>query len=776
MSLKKKKSLVSSGFSIKKRLTLTTTLLVILALIVFGGSTYFAVNSSFETVTENYLKNFTDTIYETIHQNYKVIKRYSQKETRVVVEYLKKRTENMNAYLENIAQMIARGTLKPNDGMEIAKKYFLSQKIGASGYFYAIQPDGKVFWHRNASMIGKNMNLPGKRFDFVRWQMLKKTGYHEYEWREYSKKKKKMVYRDKILYQIYFKPFNFMISASAYISDFAELLGQEESATYAFRESLKASLRFSRIGKTGYVFVVNSDAILIVHPSMEGESLKSNFVYAFISDLAKKEISKTKSVIFRYYWKNKNDKKKRLKFLAYRYYKPLDWYIAVTAYADDFSEDMIESISIWLIATAIGICLLTIIIIAFVAKPIVRPILRASDFLNNISKGEGDLTARLSVSGRDEISSLGRNFNDFVGNLQNIISNAKSITDDVAVITGDLEGKVENSAVAVDNMAASISDIDKSIDNQNQSVSTTSSTITEMIHSIDTIAKNIENQASAVEESSSAIEEMASNVNSVAETAKKAYEISNTLTKVAKEGGQSIKRSIDAIHEVEDYGNQIKDIVEIISGIAEQTNLLAMNAAIEAAHAGEFGKGFAVVADEIRKLAETSASSSKEITTLIGGTSERIQNTVELAVSAGKGLDVMLRDIEETRKINTEISTAMSEQSVAAREILRSMTSLVEITEQVKTAVREQKIGSDEILNVITKLETSSDIISNASSKLNDNMEKVSRAFLEIRDMSVASNKSVHELTGVVSKFKVNKDAQTQQEEKSSLTVAPDSR
>ncbi len=391
----------------------------------------------------------------------------------------------------------------------------------------------------------------------------------------------------------------------------------------------------------------------------------------------------------------------------------------------------------------------------YIQISISKPLKNILTMVNDVASGEGDLTKRIGLERDDEIGKLGNNFDDFIKNIHDIVYKVKYLTMEITDDSFSLNSQISISSDVIDTMLEDIKKIETNIEQQNEFVDTTSTTITQMVSNIESIASNIEQQSSAVEESSSAVEEMAANINNVAQTAKKAYDISNALTNVAREGGDTIKRSIEAITEIEESGTQMADIVEIISGIAEQTNLLAMNAAIEAAHAGEYGKGFAVVADEIRKLAENSASSAKEITGLIKENADKISNTVNLATTANQGLSKILTDVEETLNINTEISSAMNEQSIAAKEILNSMTSLVQITEHVKNAIREQKTGSREIIGTITQLEENSRTVSQSTQQLTFNTDKVKETFSQVKNVTKQSVTKIGDLHSLVGKFKV---------------------
>lgn len=198
---------------------------------------------------------------------------------------------------------------------------------------------------------------------------------------------------------------------------------------------------------------------------------------------------------------------------------------------------------------------------------------------------------------------------------------------------------------------------------------------------------------------------MTASINTIAATAQKAKDISDQLSEEAIKGNESINDTIKSISDIQGSSDQISEIVGVISLIASQTNLLAMNAAIEAAHAGDAGKGFAVVADEIRKLAENSNSSAKQITDLIKDVTQKIHISVISGETIVEVFNKILGDIERTQNIVAEITSAIEEQSAGTNEILQATESLVKITDEIKGSMDEQQEANKEINAVITNLE-----------------------------------------------------------------------
>lgn len=335
----------------------------------------------------------------------------------------------------------------------------------------------------------------------------------------------------------------------------------------------------------------------------------------------------------------------------------------VSLHAAEFSSFMytIIGFSIVLLMIFLGITV-------WLARSITRPLRTANEMLRDISEGQGDLTVRLEVDSHDEVGELSENFNRFVGNLQQTISQVAASSKHVSAASEELtQSSRQNS-----NM----------VTRQRSETEQVATAVNEMAATVQEVARNA---SSAAEAADQADNEAAEGKHVVMKT----IEAINNLA-------SDVERSAQVISRLKNESQHIGTVLDVIKGIAEQTNLLALNAAIEAARAGEQGRGFAVVADEVRTLAQRTQHSTREIEKMIETlqtganeaesvmqqSRENAQRTVTQAGQAGNSLASITNSVATIREMNTQIATAAEEQSSVASELNRSVTNIHQATSE----------------------------------------------------------------------------------------------
>ena len=325
---------------------------------------------------------------------------------------------------------------------------------------------------------------------------------------------------------------------------------------------------------------------------------------------------------------------------------------------------------LWLqLGTSLLVLVVSVLFIGWLANLLFSPLHDVSRALAHIASGNGDLTARIHVHTRDEIGLLAGNFNTFVGTLRDLVSRIRQEAEAI-------EQAADNSQCRSDNSA-------QRLGQQQQEIAMVATAVTQMASATQEIAHNAESTATAAQQSSHSSESGRERV----------QQTRHTITRLADEVGNAT----GVISELSRHAHEISSVLATIQGIAEQTNLLALNAAIEAARAGEQGRGFAVVADEVRVLAKRTASSTTEIQ----GTIETLQRTTQQAVtlmdkshhlaeqsvqdatSASDALDEITRAIALISDRSTQIATAAEEQTKVTEEITSNITAIKEVGDEL---------------------------------------------------------------------------------------------
>ncbi|WP_246942695.1 methyl-accepting chemotaxis protein [Bacillus pinisoli] len=341
--------------------------------------------------------------------------------------------------------------------------------------------------------------------------------------------------------------------------------------------------------------------------------------------------------------------------------------------------------------------------------------------------GEGDFTSTVSDKAGDELSDLSNSFNRMAENLRKMMDEVRSNSEQVAASSQQLTASAEQTSKATE-------------------------TITE---SIQQVASGAEHSTASVEETATALEEVTKGIQSIAENASSISEVGAQTTNKAKSGGELVGQTVQQIHaisrSVNESGEVIKsldqrskeigEITKVISAIAEQTNLLALNAAIEAARAGEHGKGFAVVADEVRKLAEQSQQSSSQISGLIVD----IQKDM---VRSNQSINQVTVDVHEGLEIIQKTETSF-------QEILESMEQVAAQIDDMAATAEQISASSEEVTATVAGITKISQDTSMHSQNVAASAEEQLASMEEISASANSLSGLAEDLQKLISKFKV---------------------
>jgi methyl-accepting chemotaxis protein len=390
---------------------------------------------------------------------------------------------------------------------------------------------------------------------------------------------------------------------------------------------------------SSFAFLVDSNGVIISHPNpafslKQVSDIDSKLSAPMLLDLEQKKQSGTARI------DGRDD------FLFVKKVAGTNWLLVICLDRAEATAPIGSMLKISGLATVLMIFIAAVLLMAAITG-ILRRLGVIRDALEDIASGDGDLTRRLSVKGKDELVQIASAFNRFTDKIASVLLEIRQASESV---------KVSSNEIAVGNLD---------------------------------LSNRTEQQAGSLEETASAMEQLTSTVKQNADNARAASQLAISASDIAIQGGSVVGQVVDTMSAINDSSKKIVEIISVIDGIAFQTNILALNAAVEAARAGEQGRGFAVVASEVRSLAQRSAAAAKEINALINDSVEKVAAGSKLVSQAGGTMGEIVGSVKRVTDIVSEISAAGQEQSVGIEEVNRAIVQMDEATQQNAALVEQ---------------------------------------------------------------------------------------
>ena len=435
--------------------------------------------------------------------------------------------------------------------------------------------------------------------------------------------------------------------------------------------------------------------------------------------------------------------------------KTTDWTVIISAPVAEFMGT-INELRLEMILIGFGVLAVSLVIVFFVARTMIKPVNVVVNALKDIAEGEGDLTVRLPVHGNDEVTDLSEYFNETIEKIGSSIKSVGESSTEMTSIGNELASNMTETASAVNEISTNIDGVKQQVLTQAASVTETAATIEEIVRTIKQLNNNIETQAASVAQSSSSVEEMVANIASIGQTLGKTDDVIKSLTTATGDGKATLVTSNTVTQKIAEESGSLMEASSVIQHIASQTNLLAMNAAIEAAHAGEAGKGFAVVADEIRKLAEDSATQGKTITATLKTLSGEIETLSASSKTVEEKFNAIFTLAEQVKDMSNRLTEAMREQENGSREVLTAIKSINTVTIEVQAGSEEMLKGGEGVAVEMRKLDDLTRIITDSMNEMASGAVQINNAVQEVSEITQKNKQSIEALAQEVGKFKVN--------------------
>ncbi len=374
--------------------------------------------------------------------------------------------------------------------------------------------------------------------------------------------------------------------------------------------------------------------------------------------------------------------------------------------------------------------------------------------LDSLNSADKDLRGRINITSIDELGTIAGLTNRFCTTLEDNIVELKRIQNTLSESGVDLHENAETSGAAVTQITTGIATLREKTGAQSSSVGESSVAVRQIAKNIESLDGMIANQASSIVEASSSVEEMVGTIGSINASIERMARQFGDLAKDARNGSGLQNTTGMKIQTIVERSNSLQEANKVVAAIAAQTNLLAMNAAIEAAHAGDAGRGFSVVADEIRRLADTSSKESRKIKNEISEVQASIQEVVTATKDSEQSFSSIAKLIDDTDALVRELHMAISEQNEGAKQILDALRQMNDITAQVRNGSQEMNSGSAIISAEMQKLLDSAQDVTRNMNEMTTSMQHVEKSTHSVAEIVEVTKNAIADMDSIVTVFK----------------------
>jgi methyl-accepting chemotaxis protein len=650
----------------------------------------------------------TENVYNELEQTTARIVDMVRSSSEISIKtHLRTIAEKNRSLVEKLHSDYESGSSTEEQAFEAARDILLDPeygRIGDTGYLAGVSTSGVLVIHP------KSEGVDASGLEFMKEAMAMKDGYLEYMWKNTGETEE----RAKAGWLSYFEPWDLMVWASSYKSEFADLVQADD-----FRELVLGI----QLGDTGYAYVMNTTGDVVIHPTMTGENIydsRDSGGRYFIREICER---KNGSIV--YPWQNENEAAPREKSASYAYIEETDWIIVTTYYQDELLRPLSRLAFLFLILFAAAVVIVFLVNL-WIGNAISKPIKRVALSMAAMVGQTINLSVSVPIETNDELGETVRNFNSLAERVREVVLDVRKGSSSIATVGDQLLTNASEVSSTVEEIGGTIGSFRRQTELLDGEIQNTGAAVDKITGTVRTVTNQIADQSTAVTRSASAVEEMISTVQAMSDTTGERKVLLDELSSQALHSEQDMLTTARAIDDIAESANLIFGMIDIINQVANQTNMLAMNAAIEAAHAGDAGRGFAVVAEQIRTLAETTGVNVAEISGSVKAILEKIQNTKQSSESTGKAFANMRSGIESVADSIAELLNGMNEMSVGGAQILDGVTRMRDTTLVVDESAKS-------IDSMVGAIRTATDNLSNISQEQVNGIGEISTGISQIQ-------------------------------------------